>query len=334
MTAASGCEGGIDDGEAGYIDTDMTRSVKGYFSHGIVCFEPETKFNERRYTTANGCDILIVDNGEGHTVLFHNGEAAFVAMNLYSEERMTDEKLAALAEGINFKALGGSSMVNEGAKQPYPTPPPATEDEIKRAWGYITDGYRKLGESFRNAYTMQALEIRVDGLMISDNIHDAGWNASEFDEYSYVMVCDCKTGEEKMYSYPDYLDASGNMPEGVRLLTADITVTNTNCADADVGAGTNLFPNCLLHLLYAPNAVEGSGDYRDSIACSAAHPEGRSSVMYLAPGESMSYRLAYALDNYFAGDLSLDGFYLSTMGEALPEGIYIPVKLAEQNTGT
>ena len=326
-------QGGIDDEEVGYIDTDMTRSVKGYFSHNIVYFDTEARISERSYTTENGCDIIIVDNGGGHTVLFYNGEAAFVAMNLYSEEPLIAEKLTAFAEKINFKALGVSSLVNEGAKQPYPTQPPATEDELERAWGYITDGYRELGESFRNAYTMQALEIRVDGLTISDNIYDAGWSTDEFDEYSYVMVCDSKTGEEKMYSYPDYLDGTGNMPEGLRLLTVDISVTNTNSADADVGAGTNLFPNCLLHLLYAPNAVEGSGDYTDNIACSAAHPEGRSSVMYLAPGESMSYRLASALDDHFAGELSLNGLYLSTMGQVVPEGIYIPVKLAEQRTG-
>lgn len=314
--------------DRGAIDTDLRRNVKGYFAQGNLEFDPEKQLQERIYTTAQGLDILIVDDGEGYAALFYDGPAAFVAMGLYSfDEQLTEEKLEEIAEGINFLGLGEKSQVDEEAKQPRPTPPPPTGGEMQERRNNMAAGTVDLGESFwGNPYSPvnSKLEISVEELSLSNNIYDAGWEPEQFLEYSVVSRKENGTWES--ISYPDYFDRdSGELIDGVQLLTVKIRVTNRHDGNIDTGVGTNLFANCQLYLINAGKIIgDEDGAYMDNIAYSGPWGGGQYTLVELAPGKTLSYSLGYAIDDAFP----LGEAWLATVPQGIP-GAYIPVSLAE-----
>lgn len=314
--------------DRGSIDTALWRSVKGYFAQGNLEFDPDRQLQERVYTTAQGLDILIVDDGEGYAAMFYDGPAAFVAMGLYSfDEQLTEEKLEEIAEGINFLGLGEKSQVDEEAKQPRPTPPPPTGGEMQERRNNMAAGTVDLGESFwGNPYspTNSKLEISVEELSLSDNIYDAGWEPEQFLEYS--VVSREENGTWKSISYPDYFDRdSGELIDGVQLLTVKIRVTNRHDGNIDTGVGTNLFANCQLYLINAGKIIgDEDGAYKDNIAYSGPWGGGQYTLVELAPGETLSYCLGYAIEDAFP----LEEAWLSTVPQGIP-GAYIPLGTAE-----
>lgn len=302
--------------------------MKGYFAQGNLEFDPEKQLKERIYTTAQGLDILIVDDGEGSAALFYDGPAAFVAMGLYSfDEQLTEEKLEEIAEGINFLGLGAESRLDEEAKQPRPTPPPSTGGEMQERRNNMAAGTVDLGESFwGNPYSPvnSKLEISVEELSLSNNIYDAGWEPEQFLEYSVVSRKENGTWES--ISYPDYFDRdSGELIDGVRLLTVKIRVTNRHDGNVETGVGTNLFANCQLYLINAGKIIgDEDGAYKDNIAYSGPWGGGQYTLVELLPGETLSYSLGYAIDDAFP----LEEAWLATVPQGIP-GAYIPVSLAE-----
>lgn len=314
--------------DRGSIDTNLWRNVKGYFAQGSLEFEPEKQLQERIYTTAQGLDILIVDDGEGSAALFYDGPAAFVAMGLYSfDEQLTEEKLEEIAEGINFLGLGEKSQVDEEAKQPRPTPPPPTGGEMQERRNNMAAGTVDLGESFwGNPYSPvnSKLEICVEELSLSENIYAAVWEPEQFLDYSVVSMEE--NGSWESISCPDYFDRdSGELTDGVQLLTVKIRVTNRHDGNIDTGVGTNLFANCQLHLINAGKTIRGEdGSYTDNIAYSGPWGGGQYSLVELAPGETLSYCLGYAIDDAFP----LEEAWLSTVPQGIP-GTYIPLGTAE-----
>ena len=312
----------------GIIDTDLWRNVKGYLAQGNLEFDQDKQLQERIYTTAQGVDILIVDDGAGSAALFYDGPAAFVAMVLYSfDEPLTEEKLEEIAEGINFLELGEKSQVDEEAKQPHPTPPPPTGGEMQERRNNMAAGTVDLGESFWGNPCSPAnskLEISVEELSLSDNIYDAGWEPEQFLEYS--VVSKEENGTLNAISYPDYFERdSGELIDGVRLLTVKIRVTNRHGGDADPGVGTNLFANCQLHLINAGKTIrDEDNSYTDNIAYSGPWGGGQYSLVEILPGETLSYCLGYAIDDAFP----LEEAWLATVPQGIP-GAYIPASLAE-----
>lgn len=312
----------------GIIDTDLWRNVKGYLAQGNLEFDQDKQLQERIYTTAQGLDILIVDDGAGSAALFYDGPAAFVTLVLdYFDEPMTEDGLEQIAEGINFLGLGAETQVDEEARQPRPTAPPPTGEELQERRNNMAVGTVDLGDSFwGNPYSPanSKLEISVEELSLSDNIYATGWEPEQFLEYSVVSRKENGTWED--ISYPDYFDRdSGELIDGVQLLTVKIRVTNRHEGDTDPGVGTNLFANCQLHLINAGKIIRGEDNsYRDNIAYSGPWGGGQYSLVELAPGETVSYSLGYAIDSAF----SLEEAWLTTVPQGMP-GAYIPVSLAD-----
>ena len=285
------------------------------------------KLRESRYDN-EGLDILIVDDGAGSAALFYYGPAAFVTLVLdYFDEPMTEDGLEQIAEGINFLGLGAETQVDEEARQPRPTAPPPTGEELQERRNNIATGTVDLGESFwGNPYSPvnSKLEISVEELSLSDNIYAAGWKPEQFLEYSVVSREENGTWES--FSYPDYFDRnSGELIDGVRFLTVKIRVTNRHGGDADPGVGTNLFANCQLHLINAGKTIRGEDNsYTDNIAYSGPWGGGQYSLVEILPGETVSYSLGYAIDDAFP----LEEAWLATVPQGIP-GTYIPASLAE-----
>ena len=285
------------------------------------------KLRESRYDN-EGLDILIVDDGAGSAALFYDGPAAFVTLGLdYFDEPMTEDGLEQIAEGINFLGLGAETQVDEEARQPRPTAPPPTGEELQERRNNIATGTVDLGESFwGNPYSPvnSKLEISVEELSLSDNIYAAGWEPEQFLEYSVVSREENGTWES--FSYPDYFDRdSGELIDGVRFLTVKIRVTNRHGGDADPGVGTNLFANCQLHLINAGKTIRGEDNsYTDNIAYSGPWGGGQYSLVEILPGETVSYSLGYAIDDAFPPEEA----WLATVPQGIP-GTYIPASLAE-----
>ena len=302
--------------------------MKGYFAQGNLEFASDKQLHERVYTTAQGLNILIVDDGESSAALFYDGPAAFVTMGLdYHDEPMTVEGLEEIAEGINFLGLGEKSQVDEDAMQPRPTPLPPTGGEMQERRNNIAAGTVDMGESFRgNPYspTNSGLEITVEELSLTNNIYAAGWEPEQFLEHS--VVSREENGTLKTISYPDYFDRdSGELIDGVRLLTVKITVTNRNGGDTDPGVGTNLFANCQLHLINAGKTIrDEDNSYTDNIAYSGPWGGGQYSLVEILPGQTLSYCLGYAIDDAFP----LEEAWLTTVPQGIP-GAYMPASLAE-----
>ena len=285
------------------------------------------KLRESRYDN-EGLDILIVDDGAGSAALFYDGPAAFVTLVLdYFDEPMTEDGLEQIAEGINFLGLGAETQVDEEARQPRPTAPPPTGEELQERRNNMAVGTVDLGDSFwGNPYSPanSKLEITVEELSLSDKIYDAGWEPEQFLEYSVVSREENGTWES--FSYPDYFDRdSGELIDGVRFLTVKIRVTNRHGGDADPGVGTNLFANCQLHLINAGKTIRGEDkSYTDNIAYSGPWGGGQYSLVEILPGETVSYSLGYAIDDAFP----LEEAWLATVPQGIP-GTYIPASLAE-----
>ena len=319
-------QNGITGLPCGYIDTDLRRNAKGYFSQGILDFPENTTIIERSYETYNGENILILNAGTT-AALIYDGDSAFVTMGIYGETDISDDTVNLIADSINFKGLGATSSVNESAIVPTPAPYVPTTDDQKAALEYILGATVEVGESFSGFGPMENLNIRVNEMILSGNAFNAGWTISDFDPYSYALSVD-GAGVPKAYNFPDYFDqSSGNLVTGVSLLTVELTVTNNGTGDCDIGAGVNNFPYCLLHLVDINN-MQGATDfypYNDNIAYSGnGTASGHGACIHLAPGESMTYRLAYALDYNYTSESS----YLSSVQALVPGASFIAVNAA------
>ncbi len=309
----------------GMISTALVRNVKGYFSQGFLSLRTADTLAERNYTAADGSSVLVVSGGT-EAALIYDGDFAFVTMELRGEQPIPDDIVNAIADAINFKGLGAASTVNEAAVLPPPEPFAPTTAEQAAVLELVTAQSVGLGERFFGFSMTEQLEITVNEMSLSDNIFRAGWQPEDFDEYSYVTVSD-GSGGLKGVSFPDYFDrSSGALIDGVSLLTVELTVTNRSAADFDTGAGINVFPYCLLHLVdpaYAQDLYNFNGN--DCIAFSGAETApGHGACVVLAPGETLTWRLAYPLDEGF----SVNSSYLATIPCPIPEVSFLPVSLA------
>lgn len=307
------------------IDSALVRNVKGYFSQGFLSLPTADTLAERNYTTADGSSVLIVSGGT-EAALIYDGDFAFVTMSLRGEEPLPDDVVNAVTDAINFKGLGAASSVNEAAMLPPPEPFVPTTAEQAAVLELVTAQAVGLGESFFDYSSMEQLEITVNEMTLSDNIFRAGWQPEDFGEYSYATTAD-DSGNFTTYSFPDYLDrTSGELIDGVTLLTVELTVTNCNAADCDIGAGTNVFPYCALNLVDLTGMQNAYNFYySDCIAFSGAETApGHGACVVLAPGETLTYRLAYALDEGY----SVNSAYLATIPCPIPGVCFIPVSLA------
>lgn len=324
-------QNGITGLSCGYVETDLRRNVKGYFSQGILDFPESVALIERSYTTSNGDNVLVLNAGTT-AALVYDGDNAFVTMGIYiyDEADIPDDALNVIADSINFKGLGAASNVNESVIAPTPAPYVPSTDDQKSALEFISGAAVGVGESFSGFGVMGNLEIRVNEMVLSDNAFSAAWKVGDFDTYSYVIGVD-GAGDSKAYSFPDYFDqSSGALISGVSLLTVELTVTNNGSGDCDIGAGTNNFPYCLLHLVDVKN-MQGATDfypYNDNIAYSGSGTaSGHGACIKLAPGESMTYRLAYAVDYNFA----LESSFLASAQAVTPGVSFIAVNAASVN---
>ena len=111
------------------------------------------------------------------------------------------------------------------------------------------------------------------------------------------------------YTYPDWADPeTGEMKEGLCLITVALTVKNTNLEESAAdqtlnNTGVNNFSNSLLFLDFA---AISDGVFcqvtKGADAWSGENPiPGQTAFVHIEPGETVSYRLAYvapaALEN-------------------------------------
>ena len=316
----------IHDPSCGYIETKLIRNVKGYFSQGYLDFPEGAELNERSYTTPDGDALCVLSSG-ADAALIYDGEAAFVTMSLclMDEGAIPDEIINSIADSINFNGLGKSSAVNEAAIVPPPEPYAPDTADTADTFAQVQNSLVDIGDSFYGVGAMEKLEISVNELTLSRNVFSAGWQIGDFDQYSYATAYD-GDGALKTFSYPDYIDQStGELIDGVSLLTVEINVTNRNTGDCDIGAGVNTFPYCLLHLTDISKMLDPyNASYADCIAYqSDSGASSHGACIVLAPGESKTYKLAYALDCSFTAENS----YLATVS-SIKSGLFLPISAA------
>ncbi len=243
----------------------LKRNMKGWFSTNYISFDADERISEEQYTTARGDAVLIIMGENSCAIMYDGADAVVTAIANGVEDKqehgmaVTADELKIAADSIDFAYLGLASAVN-AEYQPAATPtPPVDIDAINSSTVGIGDSFYSIGQ-------MDKIEITVTGMTLSDNAFDAGWQLKNFDEYSYAIAYD-STGALEAFSYPDYIDQStGALINGVRLLTVELEVSNHNAESRDIGAGTNVFPYCLLsgaaahppHPLTAPASCRGS----------------------------------------------------------------------------
>lgn len=320
-------QNGITDAPFGYIETTLIRNVKGYFSQGYLEFPEGALLDERNYVTAEGKEILIVSSGT-KTMLLYDGEHAFVSMSLSCGTNIDSYYVDHIADRINFIGLGAASKVDPEAQSPAHEPRPFTAEGIGATSSTVEKQTVGIGDSFNCYGLMDMLEITVTEMTISNNMFDAGWQLQDIDVYSAANVFD-NSGTLMSVFFPDYIDRNtGTLIEGVKILTVDLIVGNRSTESIDIGAGTNVFPYCLLHLIDITQMQDQSqARYADCIAYKGAETAtGHGACITLAPGECKTYELGYILDAAF----DLQSSYLATVGSIMPGVFYLPVSLASE----
>ena len=295
------------DAEKG-LDCTVRRSMKGYFGQGYAHFGADA-VTERSYTTALGAEVTIIMDEYNGAVLY-NGEDAFVTAELtrfdtetsydgdVPEEQvlgreLTEATLERFADSIDFAALGKRGAV-DWSTAAGETELPKNRTEQQMEYGReIAAGITDIGTTV-TVYG-SGLECTVTGISIDDNIYSAGWMLEQFHESSaYIGGAD--------YPFPDYIDAqTGELIDGARLATVSLTVKNPHTGDVKGNGGlsndgTNNFANNIF--------VLKSGDVamRDIYAGSAAYSgdeaiAGQYAYVHIEPGETVSYRLGYIIDD-------------------------------------
>lgn len=282
-----------------YLDCRVTRNMKGYFSQGSGDFGTEEVIEQWNYTTEKGTEVTIF-RGEMSTYIVYDGPDAFVMAGIdrwITDDVFSDDTITAIANAIDFETLGKKSEVDLSVGKNRPVDPGLMDEQMQAHRQRVEENRRSLGEWMEN---YDGLEFRVDSLELSTNIYEAGWQMDQFSQDSYGCI------GEICYWYPDWADeATGEMAEGLSLVTVGLTVHNTNTGDNTThqtlnNTGSNNFPNSLLTLNYAMiRDGELFESFRGAWAWSGENPvPGQTAFVHIEPGETVSYKLAYILDEH------------------------------------
>lgn len=321
------------------LDCTVRRSMKGYFGQGYTHFEADV-VTERSYTTALGAEVTIIMDGYNGAVLY-NGEDAFVTAELtrfdnetsyggdVPEEhvlggKLTEAMLERFAENIDFAALGKHGTVDLSAAAGETAQPENRTEQQMEYDREIAAGLTEIGTTV--TVWGSGLECTVTGISIDDNIYSAGWTLEQFHESSaYIGGAD--------YPFPDYIDAqTGELIGGARLATVSLMVKNPHIGDVTGNGGlsndgANNFANNIFVLKSGDVAMRDI--YAGSAAYSGDDPiAGQYAYMHIEPGETVSYRLGYIIDDRCN---NAEGAYLYCIRDTGGElsACYIPVAESE-----
>lgn len=211
---------------------------------------------------------------------------------------------------------------------PAPSASTETEDvnESLTGYDYIDQGLANLGDSF---VTGGNLQVTVNSISLFTNVFTAGWEMEDFDKYTVVII------DSEDYSDSRLLDCidpnTGALDEGLTMVVAEITVTNLNTESKTFGPSADVWGNNVM-VLVNPVVWDGNTENRVALpacepaACSCEKPiAGQRTWVYIAPGDAVSYRLAFIADDY----VRLENGYLSEDFYPSEGQIYFPLTLAE-----
>lgn len=301
-----------------YLDCRITRNMKGYFSQGHSDFGAEEVIKQWNYTTDKGTEVTIF-RGETDTYIVHDGPDAFIVAGIncwVTDDVFSDDIIAAIANAIDFEALGKSSQVDLSIGKSRPVEREPAEEQLQARRRRIAENLVTVGQWLTSH---DGLEFRVDSIDISTNLWEAGWQMEQFHRDSMGWV------NGNYYTYPDWADGeTGEMKEGLCLVSVALTVHNANTQDNTThqtsnNTAVNNFPNSLLFLSFAGNQ-EGAffEASHGAYAWSGENPiPGQTAFVHIEPGETVSYKLAYI------APVGLEDTVLSC------EGAYLPLELPE-----
>ena len=317
------------------LDCTIKRSMKGWFGQGYTHFDADT-VTERSYTTALSAEVTIIMDEYNGAVLY-NGEDAFVTAELtrfdnetgyggdVPDERvlggeLTEAMLEHFADSIDFVSLGKHSAVDLCAAAGETELPEARTEQQMEYDREISDGLTEIGTTL--TVWGSGLECTVTEISIDNNIYAAGWTLEQFHESSAYLG-----GVE--YPFPDYIDTqTGQLIGGAKLATVSLTVQNQHTVDVtDNGGlsndGANNFANDIFVL--KSGDVSMRDIYTGSAAYSGDNPiVGQYAYVHIEPGETVSYRLGYIIDDRCS---TADGAYLYCIRDTGSQlsACYIPV---------
>lgn len=173
---------------------------------------------------------------------------------------------------------------------------PATAPKEYR---FINTALHDCGYTWTDPWT--GLQSTVTSIVVTKNIEDAGWSRRDF------YQTDVTVSDYEIKALNECINDDGNLLGDLLLITANVTVKNTDSVKSTVGNNSYLFPHDIVKLVSADGGpLNGvSLFYSGSAAFSGCHPiEGETAYVEINPGESVSYSLGFILD------------------KSLPEGIY------------
>lgn len=290
----------------------VTRSMKGYFGQGYIPVETNT-LREWNYVTALGAPVTIV-MGKYSSAVLYDGTDAFVTAELVRFDKetsydgaipddallgaaLTQESLERFADGIDFASLGAANRVDLDAAV---TDAAYTDRQTALQGEYEQNIKRGLANVGETVTIMNGLECTVNSIALSDNIYSAGWTLDEFHE-----SLACVGGAT--YFFPDYVDpVTGALIDGLKLVTVDVSVRNTNADDVSgngglASSGENNFGNCVFYLQSGLVRCFDDGYDYPRVGCAAYSGEnpipGQYAYVHINPGDTVRYRMGYILDD-------------------------------------
>lgn len=286
-----------------YLDCTITRNVKGYFSQGYGDFDAEEVVRQWNYTTGKGTEVTIFW-GTLRFYIVYDGPEAFVVASIarwVNDEAFSEEVVTAIADAIDFAALGSASQVDLSLGRNRSIEHVQADAQMQERQQVIEG--RKQAELGQWLENYNGLEFRVDSIERSTNLREGGWQMEQFIPDSMGWI------DGVYYTYPDWADPeTGEMKEGLCLITVALTVKNTNLEESTAdqtwnNTGVNNFSNTLLFLDFA---AISDGVFcqvtKGADAWSGENPiPGQTAFVHIEPGQTVSYRLAYvapaALEN-------------------------------------
>lgn len=277
-----------------YLDCNIRRNMKGYFSQGHNDFGVEEVIKQWNYTTDKGTEVTIF-RGQMNTYIVYDGPDAFIVTGVNrwgTNDAFSEDTITAIANAIDFEALGKASQVDLSIGKNRPVEREPAEEQLQARRQQIAEKPITVGQWLTR---YDGLEFRVDGIDISTNLREAGWQMEQFHSDSMGWA------NGRYYNYPDWADQeSGEMREGLCLVSVTLTVHNANTQDNTThqtqnNTDSNNFPNTLLYL--------GSAETREGEVFEASHGAyawsgenpipGQTAFVHIEPGETVSYKLAY-----------------------------------------
>ena len=166
---------------------------------------------------------------------------------------------------------------------------------------------------------------------IDTNIFDAGWEISDFNFADAMVVLNAAITETPINMLEDNIDfTTGKLADGLTIVTVDITVNNLNTEDTQFGPAANVFGSDVLYLVNAKTTVQKDSaelPAYNSAACSCEKTyNGQSAWVYIAPGGSARYKLAYIADDY----VSLDNGFVASYNRLMEGVCFYPLSFAEE----